>query len=217
MPAVPAATGEIYQVKLISKIENQDHLNIMAFAAASPSDDVQLRLLKAIVDCFLLHMMPGLHGRFTCLGAEGRRVSPTLGNPVLYLHNNAAVANTGLAAGDGLPSFNACSISIHTTTVGKSGRGRMAIGGIPEGSTTDSQLNTEGAFWIAVLAFIACVAEEFFVGDPIPANAWQIGVLSRKGHVKGQPYDAAKFSPATNLVPNRVISHIANRKVGRGS
>lgn len=215
---VTADTGEIYQVTLLSNLEQQDHLNIMAFRAATPSDDVQLRLLKAIVDCFLLNMMPGLTNKFTCRGAMGRKVSPVLGNAVEYFHTNTSVANTGLAAGDGLPSFNSCLVGIHTNTPGKTGLGHFSIGGIPEGSTTNSMLTTEGAFWAALLAFIVCVTTEFItVGDPPPANKWQIGVLSRKGHVKGTPFAADKFSAATALVPSQLISHINSRKVGKGS
>jgi hypothetical protein len=217
MPPVTAAEGEIYEVVLLSKIQEQDHNNVFHFAAASASDDVQLRLLKALVDCFLLNMMPGLTNQFRCVGAVGRRVSPTFGNAVEYFHTNTSIANVGLVTTDGLPSFNAALISIHTSLPGKSGRGRFSLGGIPEGSTTNSMLNPEAIFWTSLLAFIACLVEKFIVGDPIPANAWQMGVLSRKGHVKGTPFTPDKFAAMTNLIPHQLISHIASRKVGRGS
>lgn len=217
MPPVTAETGEIWRVKLISRFEGQEHLNILHFAAASASDDVQLRLLKAIVDCFLLHMMTGLPSDFTCTGAEGVRIFPTLGPPVTYIHTNESVANDGLAAGDHLPSFNSCVVSIHTTRGGRSGRGRMFIGGIPEASATGSMLLSTGAFWLAVVAFCACVAEEFFIGDPPAANSWQFGVFSRKlGGTVEAPL-AAGFAPATNLVPQQLIATTRSRKVGRGS
>lgn len=217
MPPVTAETGEIYQVKLISRFENQEHLNILHFAAMSPTDDVQLRLLKAIVDCFLLNMMPGLSADFTTLGAVGHRVSPTVGPEVSYFHNNASVANSGLAAGDHLPSFNSCVISIHTVRGGRSGRGRMFIGGIPEGSTTGSMLLTSAAFWAAVTAFVACVVSTFFAGDPPGANSWQFGILSRKIGGVTEPYAAAGFAAATNLIPQQLIASTRSRKVGHGS
>jgi hypothetical protein len=214
---VTAAAGEVYKVKLIATLEDQEHLNILGFAARSAIDDVQLRLLKALVDCFLLNMIPGLSSKFTLNGATGHQVYPALGPEVEYFPTDTSIAHTGLATGDGLPSYSSCVTSIHTTRGGRSGRGRMFIGGVPEGSTTFSTLNVEGAFWVALLAYIACVTEKFIhSGDP-GANEWQLGVISRKLGGTTEPISAAGFAPATSLVPHRLLATTRSRKIGHGS
>lgn len=218
MPPVTAAVGEIWEVVLSSRLEQQQHLNVLHFTIASPVDDIQLRLLKAIVDCFLLNMMPGLTNQFTCIGAVGKRISPTLGNAVEYFHTNTSVANTGLASGDGLPSYCSAVVSIHTARGGRSGRGRMFIGGVPESATINSMLTDTGVFWVALLAFISCVVSAFIVGDPIPsANAIQMGVLSKKEAGTTLPIPSTAFSAMTNLVPHQLLATTRSRKVGRGS
>lgn len=213
----PAATGEVYRVKLIATLEDQEHLNILHFAARSPSDDVQLRLLKVLVDCFLLNMIPGLSSKFTMNGAQGHQIYPAVGPEVEYFPTDTSIAHSGLATGDGLPSYSSCVTSIHTTRGGRSGRGRMFIGGVPEGSTTFSTLNIEGAFWVALLAYIACVAGAFIhTGDP-GTNEWSLGVVSRKLGGAGEPISAAGFAAATSLVPHRLLATTRSRKIGHGS
>lgn len=214
---IPAAVNEVWKVVLRCKIENQDHLNVLHFHIDSAVDDIQLRLLKALVDCFLLNMMPGLTTEFNVVGAVGHRILPTLGPDVEYFPTGESVSTVGLATGDGLPSYVSSCISIHTTRGGRSGRGRMFISGIPESSTTFSELTGTGVFWVALLAYIVCVTDAFIhSGDP-GTNQISIGVFSTKDMVGNDPATALGFAPATVLIPHRALGTNRSRKIGHGS
>lgn len=218
MPPISAAQNEVWQVVLKSKLENQDHLNVLHFSIDTPVDDIQLRLLKAIVDCFLLHMMPGLTNQFTMQGAIGHRILPNIGPDVEYFPTSESISRVGLASGDGLPSYASCVTSIHTTRGGRAGRGRFYIGGVPESATINSNLTDNGVFWVALLAYIVCVTETFIhSGDP-GANQISIGVFSRKSSIPGNPVGPPLgFAPATVLVPHQLLATTRSRKIGHGS
>lgn len=215
--ATGAGPNEVWEVVLEGRLHEQQCLNVMYFHSGLGSDDVETRLLRALIICVLTNLIPGLSSDYVFVGAKGKRVAPTLG-PVIEmspLQTDDVVGNT---AGDSLPSVISALISIHTTRGGRSGRGRIFLAGIPEAGTIGSNLNIEGVSWPAILNFIACIAAQFFqVGDPPQVNQWQFGVMSRKIGGAKPPFLEAGFAPATRLVAKQLLATTRSRKVGRGS
>jgi hypothetical protein len=219
MAITPAAQGEVWMVRILAKLENQDHINVLHFRCETAVDDINERLLVAIINCFLQNLVPAMSTQFVMRGATAHRIAPTLGPEIEYYpQGTLSVPLTGAASGDGLPSYSSVVTSIHTTRGGRSGRGRFYLGGIPEGSTTFSTITDNSAFWLAVLAFVACVAGQFIhTGDP-GTNEISIGVWSRKPSDPNVPTSAPLgFAPATVLVPHKELATTRSRKVGHGS
>lgn len=217
MPPVVAAAGEIWQVVLRSKLEEQDCLNVLHFQTPLGDSDVVEHLIRAIIQCVTQRLVNGQVNTFVFDSVLARRVSPTLGPDVELTAEGGIFPNEGQLAEDGLPSYCSCVVSIKTTRGGRSGKGRMFIGGVPETSTVGSRITIPSAFWTALLAFIACVVEKFFLGDPPVANTWQLGVMSRKLGGAKPPFAAAGFAPATSLTPKPLLATTRSRKIGHGS
>lgn len=212
-----AAQGEIYEVVLEGKQEGQQVLNVMYFRAVTPSDSVEVRLLRALVECFVTTLVPAMNSNYEYQRCIGKRVFPDVG-PLLEITSNQGDVTAGAATGDGEPTFVSALVNIHTTRGGRSGRGRMFIPGVPEGGTLGSFLNSEAPFWTALLAYVACVTTKFITsGDPPAANTWDIGVMSRKIGGAKAPFTAQGFAPATRLVAKLQLASTNSRKVGRGS
>lgn len=217
-----AVLGDVWEVKVLGKQEGQDCINVWHFSSLSADSDVYTNLLQALAACVITNLIPGLSSLYRFQGVQGRRISPTLG-PVLEFFPNQNQSVQGAIATDSLPAFNACVISLHTTRGGKSGRGRKYLPPMPEANTTASLINIEGAYWVAILAFVACVVQKFITSDPVPAlGTWAVGVWSRGtparlAHVPPIPAQAAAFAPCTDIVPHREIGTMRTRKVGRGS
>lgn len=218
-----AAISDVWEVKMLGKQEDQDCINVWHFIADRADTDVYINLLQALAACVITSLLPGLSPLYRFVGCTGRRISPTLG-PVIELFPDSNQTTTGATTGDVLPSFNACCISLHTTRGGKSGRGRKYMPPMPEGSTTASLINVEGAYWLAILAFVACVVQKFVHSDELGSGPqWSVGVWSRGTPARTTaggvviPLQAPAFARATNLVPHREIATMRTRKVGRGS
>jgi hypothetical protein len=189
----PAATGEVYEVVLECRQEGQQVMNVLHFRALTPSDNVELRLLRALVECLLTVLLPGSTSNLQFVKCRGKRVFPDLG-PVLEVGPELGDVVQGADVGDSVPTFVSVCANIHTTRGGKVGRGRMFIFGVPEGATQGSYIQ----------------------GDPPAANRWQIGVQSRKLGGAKAPYTVEGFAPAVSIIPNNRLASTVSRKVGHG-
>lgn len=213
-----AVLHDLYQLRFDGHIEEQECKNVLHFlcVGSTGDDDVGTHLVAVVLLCFVQNVLPVLAPTYTLDGITWKKVGPVLG-PENFL---AATGDTqGQSTADALPSFASALISIRTTRGGKSGRGRMFIGGIPEDQTTASRINTEGPFWAALSAFVACVVAQFVgLSDPVPAaNKWMFGIYSRKLGGSTFPYNVTGFAPATLLVPKPLIATTRSRKIGHGS
>jgi len=214
MPPVPASTGDCYQVTIEGSQEGQRIANVLNFTAVTSIDDVELRLIAAIAECFVSNLLPVLTSKYTLEQIRWKQTRPVLGVEHITI---PAGAGAGGGAATALPTLNAACISIRTNQGGRSKRGRMYIGGIPESATLDSKFDTSNAFWIALIAFCACVVTKFIAGDPPAANTFQLEVYSRKIGGASFPYGAAGFTPVVSLTPDTVVATQRSRKLGRGA
>jgi len=214
MPPVTAVVGDCYQVTIEGSQESQRVSNVLNFTAVTSIDDVELRLIAAIAECFVTNLLPVLSSKYTLEQIRWKQTRPTLGVEHVTIPSGAGPGEGDATA---LPSLAAACISIRTAQGGRSKRGRMFIGGIPESATTDSKFATENEFWIALLAFCACVVTKFVAGDPPAANTFQLEVYSRKIGGASFPYGAAGFTPVVSLTPDTVVATQRSRKLGRGA
>jgi hypothetical protein len=220
----PAALGEIHEVVIKMRQESQQVLNVLFFRCDSAVDDMELRLLTALLTCLAGQLRPVAASTWQIVGAQGKRVYPDLG-PVYEVGPPDPLAVQGESEGDALPSFCSIVVNIHSTRGGRSGRGRMFIPGIPEGASQGSSIPTTNPYWAAILAYLACVAAAFVrTGSELGTNRIALGVLSRKlggvdaqGKLRKPPYDAAQWARATRLVPNNLIKTTNSRKIGHGN
>lgn len=214
---VTAAAGEVYEVVMEGRQEGQQVLNVMHFRARGPVDDVELRLLRAMVVCLFTTLRPSMGSTYQFVRCYGKRVVPDVG-PLVESYPEAGEVVQGGDEGDTLPSYSSIVVNIHTTRGGRVGRGRMFIPGIPESATVGSFVETTNPYWAQILAYLACVAAAFVTPSELAeANKWQMGVMSRKIGGPKPPYLTTGFAPATALKPNNALATTRSRKVGRGS
>lgn len=215
--AMPASAGEIYEVVQHQRQEGQEVLNVMYFRCVTAVDDLEVRLLRALIICLTTLLRPTMGSNWQFVKMSCKRVTPDLG-PVFELGPEPTDQLQGAAEGDTLPTHDSICVNIHTTRGGRSGRGRMFLAGIPEGATSGSAIETSNPHWTAILNYLACVAAAFVHPTlDTGSNIIQLGVMSRKiGGVKA-PFLGTGFAPATRLIPRNLIGTTNSRKVGRGS
>lgn len=209
-----ASVGDKFQVRVVGTTEGAETNNVMHFMAATAVDDVELRLIAALVACFVEHLLPVTSGSWALQKLVWKRVSPTLGIEHVFVPPEAGA---GSGPAQALPSFCAAVVSIRTAEGGRSKRGRMYLPGIPENATANSVIDPTNGFWTELVAFVACVVTKFVLGDPPAANSFQWMVYSRKIGGATFPYGANGFTAVTNAFPNQLIGSARSRKVGRGS
>lgn len=214
--AIPAAAGDIWQVLVQGIIEDQQCENVLFFRAQDIDPDPLANLIADLVECFVTGLIPALSATYTFERIIARRIFPDVGPDVIYTPG-AGVATQGAAAGDAEPSFVSALISLQSTRGGRSGRGRMFIAGIPEGQTTASRINSEGALWAALLAFCVCMLGKFIAKDIPGAGDWEWGVFSRKLGNKKAPFLAAGFAGIQAATPKQLLATTRSRKIGHGN
>ena len=215
MPATTAAQGELWQVLIQGKIENQECENVLWFRAAGADSDVALHLLTEILQCFSTTLLPVLASSYELERIIGKRMTPDVGNEIEVVPAAGATV-VGQASGDGEPSFVSALISLRSVRGGRIGKGRMFIAGVPESGTLRSYIPTEGAFYAGLVAFVTCMLGKFLAPHTLPLNKWEWGVFSRKiGHAKA-PFDALGFSPMADAVVKPLLSTTRSRKIGHG-
>jgi hypothetical protein len=212
-----AAAGEVYEVVLEGRQESQQVLNVMHFQARGPVDDVELRLLRALVICLLTTLRPIMGANYQFVRCYGKRVTPDLG-PIVESLPESGEAVQGADEGDTLPTYVSVVVNIHSTRGGRSGRGRMFIPGVPESASQGSFIPTDNPYWTAIRAYLECVATQFIAPSELAeANKWAMGVMSRKIGGAKPPYTINGFARATALKPNNALATTRSRKVGHGS
>lgn len=215
--AQTAAAGEVYEVVMEGRQEGQQVLNVMHFRARGPVDDVELRLLRALVICLLTQLRPLMGANYQFVRCVGKRVSPDLG-PIIESLPEAGEGVQGADEGDTLPTYVSIVVNIHSTRGGRSGRGRMFIPGVPESASQGSFIPTDNPYWAGIIAYLQCVASQFIHPTELAeANTFDIGVMSRKIGGPKPPYLATGFARATALKPNNALATTRSRKVGHGS
>lgn len=214
MPSITATANDIWQVRIEGRQEGQDVFNVLHFSSLNGDTDVLTNLLTAILQCFITTLLPKMSSQYKFQRIIGKRVSPDVGPDVVLLDDTNILAAGNAAA---LPTFSSAVMSIRTVRGGRSGRGRMFIGGIPENATTNSAFDQASDFWLALIAFAACVATKFLTLDVPAANSWAFGVMSRKLGGAKPPFAAAGFAAYTSMTPAQLVATTRSRKVGRGS
>lgn len=216
LPAISAQPGEIIQVVIRGKLEQQDCLNILYFRANDAVQDILTALLVKVAVCIMQNLIPVLSSQYTLERIVGRVVSPAVGPDTWWTPDNDDVTQGALATG-GATSFVSAVISIRTTRGGRTGRGRMFIGGVAEAATINSYINKEHPMWAGLIAFVECMLSQFHSNnDPVSAQlSW--GIMSRKIGGEKPPFAAAGFAGVIYAFPNHALGSTNSRKVGRGS
>jgi hypothetical protein len=211
---IPVAAGEVVQVLHQYDLEGQKCENVWYFRAEAADPDMLAHLLADIAEC-LLALVPYLSSTYTLERLKAKIVAPAVSFEEEW---TPAVGDViaGASAGDSEPSFTSALISLYTTRPGREGRGRVYMGGVPEGDTNASILNPEAPLWTALLAFCACMLDKFKTRDPFVAGNYTWGVMSRKiGGVK-PPFAIGGYAQIIRAVPKRELATTRSRKLGHG-
>lgn len=216
MPPVVANLNDVYKVRMQGRIEGQVTFNVFYFKSVSGAGDTDVldHLIMALFSCFIDHLVPVMPISYRYEKMIWQKVFPDVGPEFETLPPDSAVGET---AGDALPSFCSSLVSVRTSRAGKSGRGRIYLAGIPESASNQSFFDPSGPYWVALVAFAACLATKFIIGDPPGDNAWQMMVYSRKLGGNTLPIGNAGLAPVTNFVPRQQLATTNSRKVGRGA
>jgi hypothetical protein len=214
--AQAVAVGDIVQVTPRYEIEGQQTENVMYFQCLNADPNMLANLLLVVATCIITHLLPALGSNCTLESVHGKIVGPAVGGEDEWTPGTGDVV-AGAAAGDSEPSFVAAVVSLYTAHPGRTGRGRMFIGGIPEGSTTGSLLNIETGAYPAIVATMACIAAAFPLRELGSAAAYEWGQYSRKdGAVTKPPYPVVGYHGITRFVVRRELGTQRRRKLGRG-
>lgn len=212
----PAAAGSIIQVTPRYRIEGQQTENVMYFRCHNASDDFNVDLLLVVAQCAITHLLPGLAADTELESVHGKIVGPAVGLDDEWLPTTGEVV-VGAATGDAEPSFVSAVVSLYTSHPGRTGRGRMFIGGIPEVGTTGSLLNLEGITYPAIVAFIACIVANFPRAELGTGAHFEWGTYSRKdGGALKPPFPDAGFHTIVRTVVRQELGTQRRRKLGRG-
>lgn len=212
--AIPTAVNDIWKIRVQGRQEGQQTNNVLHFMCVGASDDVLVHLVQVFAECFIDNLLPVLSSAWQLEVIGYQRMNGTPTSEFLYV---PAGTLTGGGSADALPSFNSLCISIQSDESGRSKRGRFFIAGIPEDATTNSLFDTDAAFWIAAVAFLACLATNFFHPDPAGGtNIFDIGVYSRLIGGADVPYNESGFKAASLLTPRQVVATTRSRKLGIG-
>lgn len=209
----PAQQGDKFQVRIVGDIEGTETNNVLHFMAGTPVDDVELRLIQALVECIVTNLLPVTSSSWSLRQLVWQQCAPTLGVQHIYIPPEAGPGGGPAAA---LPSYCSAVVSIRTAMGGPSKRGRMYLPGIPEAATTISTLDSGNAFWTGLVAFVVCVGTKFILGDVAPANAFQLMVYSRKLGGSQMPYAPNGFQPVTSMHAVQQLGTTRSRKLGVG-
>lgn len=188
-----------YQVRIKWLLHGQECFNVLNFRNTG-SQDILTGLVQPILDCIVTHLIPVLSNEITLLGADFKSITGTvMQEGEITLTDD----NVGEEAVNSLPSTCAAVLALRSNHMGRTGRGRMFIPGVAESSQALSELDP--AFIVAAVAFLACMAEAFIAGDPVPANFFHWSIFSRKDNA---------FYPIQTSAVRSVVATMRSRKVG---
>jgi len=198
MPPVMSIDNTEYQVRLKWMLHGQQCFNVLNFISRG-SQDLINNLLVPVVNCVVTHLLPVLSHDVDFLGADVRNVTGTVAQEA---EQPAGSTHLGTESTDSLPSTNAMVIALKTAHVGKTGRGRLFVPGIPESHQASSVV--DATFIAAAVAFIACMASAFINGDPPATPFFDWAVRSRKDNTA---------YPVTQAIARPIIATLRSRKV----
>jgi hypothetical protein len=197
MPTM-SVDGQVYQVRIKWLLHGQQCLNVLNFLNRG-SQDLITGLVQPILDCITTHLIPVLSHDITLEGADVRNITGSVAQEETV---SLTSGNVGDESVDSLPSTNTAVVRLKTTHPGKTGRGRMALPGIPEDKQALSALDP--AFVTAAVAFLACMAAAYINSDPLATPFFHWSVWSRK--------DTAAY-PITSTSVNNIVGSMRSRKV----
>lgn len=215
MPPVTANIGDLWQVRIKGFLLGSECNNVLHFRSETASADVDTDLVIKIINCIVDNLLTGLAQAYVADTVIWKRVGPTLGPEFITPFPPGSMG--GQALNDALPSFNAALISIRTGEGGRSKRGRMFLAGLPDNGVVGNSMQTVGATWVAILAFVACVVTAFIDNGELGTGRFGLGVYSRKIGGAAFPYGAAGFTRAVLLSPVALVATMRSRKQGRGN
>src|ERR1700753_853106 len=135
--AVPA--GSIVQVTPRFNLEGQQCENVMMFRCHNDSTDLIADLLLVIAQCIITHLLPVSGSNYTLESVKGRVVGPAVTVEDEWTPASGDTVQ-GAVLTDTMPSYVSAVISLYTSQAGRSGRGRMYLGGIAAADTIGSLL-----------------------------------------------------------------------------
>jgi len=221
--AMPGADNTVHEVVVHMRQQQQEVLNVWQFYNDTPVDDMELRLLRALMLCYIEVLIPASGSLLSIERVTGTQVGPTLG-PMYEIGPEEGDVIIGGVSTDTLPTHDSLSVGIRCTRPGRHGLGRKQLPGVPEAATIGSTIITGGPYWAAVLAFIACVSEKFIHGTELSGpNTISLGVIAKSLKpldVNGKrkaPWPVDLFSHALKMKALPKVGTTNSRKVGRGS
>lgn len=210
------AIGTIHQIDILMRQEGQRIMNSFFLRCDTTVDSMEERALRILLNCYINSLIPFSGSNLLIESARGKEVAPTLG-PIYEVIPLGTQVVQGVDEGDTLPSHISLCINLHSERGGRSGRGRLFIPGIPEAASQGSYILATNPYWLALLAFVACMVDGFLhIGDPPAANQLQWGVMSRKIGGLKPPYTVGGFAAITRAIPRNILGSSNSRKVGRG-
>ncbi len=215
MPTISTSNYEgLFKATIEGTLHGQLTNNVMFFSRTGElgtPDWTQFmsQLAADIISCITTTLLPAVSSQWTFVRIKIQRLDGTGTDENLY----AAPANSVGAGSESLPSTVAAVLSIRTGLRGRSKRGRMYLGGLPESGQATSAL-TPGQL-VLVAAFATCLIDKF-INNQVAGDA-KLGVYSRK--LGGtQPYSlVAGWYPATTIIAQGVLGTMRSRMLGRGA
>jgi len=207
-----AAVGDMYQVRVKGFNQQQEVNNVFHFSVVAPVDDVDLRLIQVLIQCYVMHLLPQTNSNMVYDTVVWKRVAPTLGPEFV---SSFPPSSNGAVVGDPLPSYVAAVNSIRTAQGGKSHRGRFFLSGFGESNSLGQTMT--GPTRDAIIAFIACVVTGFITGSGPGTLFFKLGVYSRKLGGSHFPYSNVGFTPAVSITQVTNWATMRSRKLGKGT
>lgn len=216
MASEATAIGNVYELRVHGRIEDQEYINVIHFQAIDAGRDLVTDLLIVAYLCFVEQLLPVMGSRFRLEKVTGKRVSPDVGPEWEYAGEGDETL-VGAAEGDTLPSFVSVRCNIRCTRGGRSGRGAIALAGIPDAATDGSSIINPSTFWTGLQAWLNCMRDAFLQGWGLGTKHFLIGVVSRKLGEPKPPYDVGQFSTAVSMQIKTRVGSQNSRKIGHGS
>jgi len=196
--ANPSIDGVIYRVRIKWMLHNQQCFNVLTFHNRGVQDLID-DLLTPVLACITTHLIPVLSNEATLLGADVKNIT---GSVAQEAEVSLTSGNVGTESVNSLPSTCTAVVALRTTHPGRTGRGRMALLGIPEDHQANSQI--DATFIAAAVAFLACMATGFINSDPLSTPFFHWSVWSKK--------DNTAYAISSSAVRS-VVGSMRSRKV----
>ena len=196
--ANPSIDGVVYRVRIKWLLHGQQCFNVLTFVSRGVKDLVN-DLLIPVLGCITDNLIPVLSNECTLQGADVKNITGGTAQEAEY---TLTADNVGTEAVNSLPSTCTAVIALKTFHPGRTGRGRMALPGIPEDRQANSTV--DATFIAAAVAFLACMAAAFINTDPLATPFMHWSVWSKK--------DNTAYEISSTAV-RQVVGSMRSRKV----